>query len=94
MVSGSLARVGRCEYCHETTGQLEESIQKSLDEGFTQQVDLAPVQEEFHMVVTAGVKVLVAALESRIAPCLKQMCAVKWTEIDEIGEATRHAVQY
>ena len=87
------AVVNTCEYCHETTGQLEESIMKSLDEEFKSQVDLSPVQEEFHMVVTAGVKVLVAALESRIAPCLKQMCAVKWTEIDEIGEDTSNYMQ-
>jgi len=87
------AVVNTCEYCHETTGQLEESIVKMLEEGFKSQVDLSPVQEEFHTVTTAGMKVLVAALESRVAPHLKQMTQVKWAEIDEIGEDTSHYMQ-
>jgi hypothetical protein len=88
------AVVNTCEYCHETTGQLEESIIKSItEETFKEQVDLSPVQEEFHNVVTAGMKVLVAALESRAAPYLKQMCKVSWTEIDEIGEDTSPYMQ-
>ena len=66
---------------------------KSLDDEYKSQVDLSPVQEEFHTVVTAGMKVLVAALESRVAPNLKQMCNVKWTEIDEIGEDTSNYMQ-
>ena len=69
------AIVNTCEYCHETTGQLEESIIKALDEEYKSAVDLSPVQEEFHSVVTAGMKVLVAALESRVAPHLTPHCA-------------------
>ena len=38
-------------------------------------------------------KVLVASLESRIAPHLKQMTSVKWAEIDEIGDDTSHYMQ-
>jgi len=82
------AVVNTCHYCHETTGQLEESIVKMLDDEYKEKVDLSPVQEEFQTVITATMKVLVAALECRIAPYLKQMVNVKWTEIDEIGEDT------
>jgi len=82
------AVVNTCEYCHETTGQLEESIVKSLDEEHKEQVDLSPVQDEFQTVVTAGMKVLVAALETRTAPMLKAMTQVKWAEMEETGEDT------
>ena len=47
---------------------------------------LSPVQEEYQMVVTAAMKVLIAALETRAAPHLSAMCRLKWSEIDEIGE--------
>ena len=87
------AVVNTCEYCHKTTGELEETLQKVLDESHKGQVDLSPVQEEFHTVVTAGMKVLVAALESRIAPHLKSMTKVGWTEIEEIGEDTSQYMQ-
>jgi hypothetical protein len=82
------AVVNTCEYCHETTGQLEESILKSLDDEYKEKVDLSQVQEEFQTVVTAGMKVLVAALETRTAPHLSAMTKVKWSEIDEIGDDT------
>ena len=49
-------------------------------------MDLSPVQEEFQGVITAGMKVLVAALETRCAPSLKAMTQGKWAELDELGE--------
>ena len=58
------------------------------DEQHKGQIDLSPVQEEFQTVVTAGMRVLVAALETRAAPMLKAMTQVKWAEMDEIGEDT------
>ena len=83
------AVVNTCEYCHETTGQLEESIIKSLEEdALKDKVDLSGVQEDFQTVVTAGMRVLVAALETRTAPHLTAMTKVKWAEIDELGDDT------
>jgi len=82
------AVVNTCEYCHETTGQLEESIIKALDDEYKDKIDLSPVQEEFQTVVTAGMKVLVAALETKASPMLKAMTQVKWAEMEEIGEDT------
>jgi hypothetical protein len=38
------AVINTCEYCHETTGQLEESIVKSLDDEYKEKVDLSSVQ--------------------------------------------------
>ena len=40
-------------------------------------IDMSPIQEEFQAVVTSGMKVLVAALESRIAPSLSAMAKIK-----------------
>lgn len=82
------AVVNTCEYCHETTGQLEESIIKGLEESYKEKVDLSAVQEEFQNVVTAGMRVLVAALETRAAPHLNAMTKVKWMELTEIGDDT------
>merc|ERR1712159_491089 len=64
------AVVNTCEYCSETTGQLVESIIKSIDEEYKEKVDLSSTQEDFQGVVTAGMKVLVAILETRTAPHL------------------------
>jgi hypothetical protein len=63
-------------------------LHQALDEAYRAKVDLSPVQEEFQTVVTAGMRVLVAALEHRTAPMLKAMTQVKWAEMEEIGEDT------
>jgi len=85
--------VNTAEYCYETTGQLEDVIRRELDEEHKEQVDMSPVQEEFQVVVTEAMKVLVAALETRVAPHLGAMTKVKWSETEEIGEDTSPYMQ-
>lgn len=51
-------------------------------------MQLGPVQEEFQGVVTVGMRVLVAALETKIAPHLKAMTKVNWAEMDELPDDT------
>jgi len=82
------AVVNTCKYCSETTSQLEDSILKTLDEEHATKVDLSPAKEDFQGTVTAGMRVLVAALESRLAPALTAMSKVKWDTMDELREDT------
>mmetsp|Transcript_4589 Transcript_4589/g.14615 ORF Transcript_4589/g.14615 Transcript_4589/m.14615 type:complete len:372 (+) Transcript_4589:1496-2611(+) len=82
------AVVNTSKYCSETTGQLEESIVKAMEGEHGGKVDMSPIQEEFQAVVTSGMKVLVAALESRIAPSLSAMAKIKWDALEELGEDT------
>ena len=82
------AVVNTCEYCSETTGQLADTISKQLGEEQQELVNLQGPQEDFQGVVMAGMKVLVAALEARVAGALQAMTRVKWGEMEEMGEDT------
>jgi hypothetical protein len=82
------AVVNTCEYCSETTGQLADTISKQLGEEQQELVNLQGPQEDFQGVVMAGMKVLVAALEARVAGALQAMARVKWGEMEEMGEDT------
>mmetsp|Transcript_30917 Transcript_30917/g.66389 ORF Transcript_30917/g.66389 Transcript_30917/m.66389 type:complete len:734 (-) Transcript_30917:392-2593(-) len=82
------AVVNTCKYCHETTAQLEESIVKVIDDEYSDKIDLSPVKEEFQAVVTTGMRVLVAALETRAAPALATMSKLRWDTMEELGEDT------
>jgi len=82
------AVVNTSKYCHETTAQLEDSIIKVIDADVAEHVDLSGVKEEFQGVVTHGMRVLVAALETRAAPALAQMPKLKWDAMEELSEDT------
>jgi hypothetical protein len=51
-------------------------------------VDMSAVQDEFQGVVTAGIKLLVSALETRLTPALTAMIKIKWDTMEEMGEDT------
>ena len=63
--------VNTCEYCSETTGQLADTVSKQLDAEQAALVNLEGPQEDFQGAVMAGMRVLVAALESRVAGSLQ-----------------------
>ena len=65
------AVVNTCEYCSETTGQLADTVSKQLDAEQAALVNLEGPQEDFQGAVMAGMRVLVAALESRVAGSLQ-----------------------
>ena len=80
------AVINTCEYCSKTTAQLADSIAAKVDDGLKEKVDLETPQEHFQGVITAGMKVLVAALETRVANGFTAMRAVKWETMEEVGE--------
>jgi hypothetical protein len=80
--------VNTCEYCAETTGNLAGEILKRIDDALKDSVDLAAAQEDFQGVVTAGMRVLVAALETKAAPALVTMTKLRWDAMDEMSEDT------
>jgi len=82
------AVVNTCKYCADTTIKLEEQILKEMDEEHGAQVDMSRIKDDFQNAVTAGIRVLVATLETRAAPALTAMTKLKWAEMDELSEDT------
>jgi len=82
------AVVNTCKYCTETTGQLEDSIIKVIDGEYADKIDLSAVKEEFQAVVTSGMRVLVASLETKAAPSLAAMSKLRWDAMEELSEDT------
>ena len=78
--------VNTCEYCSETCAQLEESLAKAMGDEWGAKVDLGPVKEDFQGGVTAGMRALVVALETRCAPALTAMTKVNWATLEELGD--------
>lgn len=50
-------------------------------------------QDDFNGVVDGGMKVLVAALETRVGASLKAMTTIKWDMMEEIGDDTSPYMQ-
>ena len=82
------AVVNTCEYCSETTGQLADTVSKQLDGEQAELVNLEGPQEDFQGAVMAGMRVLVATLESRVAGSLQAMTRVPWGSMEEMGDDT------
>lgn len=59
-----------------------------IDDEYAEKVDLSAIKEEFQAVVTAGMRVLVAALETRSASALAAMSKLRWDVMDELSEDT------
>lgn len=51
------------------------------------------LQDDFNGVVDGGMKVLVAALETRVGPSLKSITSIKWDAMEEVGEDTSAYMQ-
>ena len=63
-------------------------VSKQLDGDQAELVNLEGPQEEFQGAVMAGMRVLVAALETRVAGALLAMTRVRWGEMEEMGDDT------
>ncbi|KAL1528081.1 hypothetical protein AB1Y20_009447 [Prymnesium parvum] len=85
------AVVNTGEYCATTTEGLAETVMKAVTEEYRDKVDLSA--DDFNGVVDGGMKVLVAALETRVGASLKAMTTIKWDMMEEIGDDTSPYMQ-
>lgn len=78
--------VTTAEYCSTTSGELEASIQRSIDAAFADQVDMSEAQDAFQAVVTHAVKLLVADVETQLQSHLLAYTRTRWEALEGVAE--------
>jgi hypothetical protein len=84
------AVVTTCEYCSQTSGELEESIRKHIDGELAGKVDMAAAQDAFQGAISQAVRLLVADVETGLHAHLAAYTRVKWPELQDVAEESTH----
>lgn len=82
--------INTAEYCHETAGQLGESVQNRIDTQFAESVDMNEEQDEFSGLITRALSVLVLGMETRLDAELAAMTKVQWASLEAVGDQSEY----
>ncbi|KAK4743678.1 hypothetical protein SAY87_009990 [Trapa incisa] len=78
--------VNSAEYCHNTSGELAESISKIIDPQFTDSVEMSEVQDEFSAVITKALVTLVNGFETKFDIEMAAMTRIPWNTLESVGD--------
>ncbi|KAK4787590.1 hypothetical protein SAY86_011423 [Trapa natans] len=78
--------VNSAEYCHNTSGELAESISKIIDPQFTDGVEMSEVQDEFSAVITKALVTLVNGFETKFDIEMAAMTRIPWNTLESVGD--------
>ncbi|KAK4770111.1 hypothetical protein SAY87_030643 [Trapa incisa] len=78
--------VNSAEYCHNTSGELAESISKIIDPQFTDGVEMSEVQDEFSAVITKALVTLVNGFETKFDIEMAAMTRIPWNNLESVGD--------
>ncbi|XP_065890421.1 vacuolar protein sorting-associated protein 53 homolog [Dysidea avara] len=84
------AIISTADYCVETTEQLESKMQEKIDEELSSKVDFSQEKDLFHSVISSGVQLLVANLESGCDAALVTMTKFAWQHIETVGDQSSY----
>ncbi|XP_022936047.1 vacuolar protein sorting-associated protein 53 A [Cucurbita maxima] len=82
--------VNSAEYCHKTSGELAESVQKIIDTQLVDGVDMSEVQDEFSAVITKALVTLVHGLETKFDSEMAAMTRVPWGTLESVGDQSEY----
>ncbi|CAK9325337.1 unnamed protein product [Citrullus colocynthis] len=82
--------VNSAEYCHKTSGELAESVQKIIDSQLVDGVDMSEVQDEFSAVITKALVTLVHGLETKFDSEMAAMTRVPWATLESVGDQSEY----
>jgi len=74
------------EYCQETTQQLQDKLQEKIDTELSDKITMNAEQDQFHLVITNSIQLLVQDLENNCEPALTAMSKVHWQSIETVGD--------
>ncbi|KAF8005646.1 hypothetical protein BT93_K0050 [Corymbia citriodora subsp. variegata] len=78
--------VNSAEYCHQTSGELAESVSKIIDSQYADGVDMSEVQDEFSAVITKALVTLVHGLETKFDIEMAAMTRIPWNTLESVGD--------
>ncbi|KAM7272946.1 hypothetical protein ACFE04_027610 [Oxalis oulophora] len=82
--------VNSAEYCHQTSGELAESVSKIIDPQFADGVDMSEVQDDFSAVITKALVTLVHGLETKFDAEMTSMTRVPWATLESVGDQSEY----
>jgi len=82
--------INTCKFCTETIKPLEESIKLLIGEDIGKTVDMTSNQEDFTIVLTKAVRILVGGLETKMELPLSKMINIPWITCDSVGDQSEY----
>ncbi|EIE27794.1 hypothetical protein COCSUDRAFT_26904 [Coccomyxa subellipsoidea C-169] len=78
--------IATAEYCIEVVGALGRSVAKTIDPPFGNKVSVAEEEDEFQLVVTACLSVLILGCETKLDAALLTMTRMPWASLEAVGD--------
>ena len=85
-IEDAVILLNTADYCYNTTNQLEEKIRSRIDEDLREKVNMQSQADAFMGVASAAVRALVAKTEADCTPAWREMRAVAWGKMDNVGD--------
>lgn len=82
--------VATADYCFNTTGQLEEKLQSTVDEQYKDQITFDREKGIFLEIVNTGIKMLVSRVESVLEYSWREMVNTNWAKLDSVGDQSSY----
>ncbi|KAK5738553.1 Vacuolar protein sorting-associated protein 53 [Elasticomyces elasticus] len=89
-VEGAVIILNTADYCFTTTSQLEEKIKSRVDEELREKVDMQSQADAFMGVAAAAVRALVHKTEIDCEPAWREMRAVPWSKMENVGDQSSY----
>ncbi|XP_055339700.1 vacuolar protein sorting-associated protein 53 homolog [Paramacrobiotus metropolitanus] len=74
------------EYCCETIQQLEDKLKEKVGPELASEIDFSPEQENFNIIITNSIQLLVNDLEAACEPALVAMIKKQWQSVEVVGD--------
>jgi len=78
--------VNTAEYCKKTTGQMNDSLKKIIEERHKESINMGDIQNEFSSIIAKGLKSIANSVESRLDPHLVAMTRIDWDRYQYVGD--------
>lgn len=89
-VQRACAIINTAEYCSSTVEQLEESLQKTVQDVYAGDIELSTEREKFATVAAKGVQSIVALLGEDLEPHLQELSSQDWASWPEVGDTSKY----
>lgn len=82
--------INTAEYCSATVEQLEESMQKTVQQVFAEDIELNSEREKFSSVAAKGIQSVVSLLSEDLEPHLREFSSQNWASWPEVGDNSKY----
>ena len=89
-IERACAIINTAEYCSTTVEQLEESMRRTVQEAFIEDIDMSAEQEKFGTVSAKGIQSVVSLLNEDMESDLLTLSSTDWGTWKEVGDTSKY----